>query len=232
MFFDLLIIVIGFILLVFGSDLLVKGASNIAKKFHIPDILIGLTIVAIGTSAPELIVTIQSALSSNTGLIIGNAIGSNFCNLLLILGLMATIRPVSIDLDTKKIHLPFAIFATFITLILCLGFDNHFFCMDVDWLNSYLLNRIDGIILILCFLLYLFYLVSLEIKDIVASYRENKKKSNDLTKNTSSSLFKKTNNTNMVFSLFIFILGIVLLKYGSDFVVDSAVNIAEIMRSF
>ena len=211
MFFDLLIIVIGFILLVFGSDLLVKGASNIAKEFHIPDILIGLTIVAIGTSAPELIVTIQSALSSNTGLIIGNAIGSNFCNLLLILGFMAIIRPVSIDLETKKIHLPFAIFATFITLVMCFSF-------DVEWQNAFLINRIDGIVLIICFLIYLFYLISLEIKDIMQTYRQNKGKT--------------PNGASTFFSIFFFILGIVLLKYGSDFVVNSAVNIAEVLRTF
>lgn len=78
-------LIIGFILLIVGADLLVKSSSNIAHKFHIPEILIGLTIVALGTSTPELIITIFSANSSSTDLIIGNAIGSNICNLLLIL---------------------------------------------------------------------------------------------------------------------------------------------------
>ena len=96
MILNILFIVLGFILLVIGADLLVRGASNIASKFHIPEMLIGLTIVALGTSAPELIITITSASSGSTDLIIGNAIGSNLCNLLFILGLMAVIRPILI----------------------------------------------------------------------------------------------------------------------------------------
>ena len=97
MTYNILMIVLGFALLVFGADMLVKGSSNIAKRFHIPEMLIGLTIVAIGTSAPELIITITSTQNSSTDLIIGNAIGSNLCNLLLILGLMAVIRPVTVS---------------------------------------------------------------------------------------------------------------------------------------
>ena len=103
MFFYIFMCIIGFILLVAGADLLIRGASNIASKFHIPEMIIGLTIVAIGTSAPELIVTITSSINGNNNLIIGNAIGSNFCNLLLILGLMAVIRPIKID-DDVKLH--------------------------------------------------------------------------------------------------------------------------------
>ena len=120
MLINIFLIVFGFILLVIGADLLIKGSSNIAIKFHIPEILIGLTIVAIGTSAPELIITISSALKGNNNLIIGNVIGSNFCNLLLILGLMAIIRPVSIDKDTKNLHLPIAILAPLIIFIIAM----------------------------------------------------------------------------------------------------------------
>ena len=102
MFFNILMIIIGFIFLVLGANLLVKGSSNIAKKFHIPEILLGLTIVALGTSMPELFITASSAKKDSYDLIIGNAIGSNFCNLLLILGIMAIMRPVKIDKDAKK----------------------------------------------------------------------------------------------------------------------------------
>ena len=97
MFINILIIILGFALLVVGAELLVRGASSIATKFHIPEMLIGLTIVALGTSAPELIITITSANSKATDLIVGNAIGSNLCNLLLILGLIAIIHPIVID---------------------------------------------------------------------------------------------------------------------------------------
>ena len=87
MFFYIFMCIIGFVLLVADADLLVRGASNIASKFHIHEMIIGLTIVALGTSAPELIITINSALNGSTDLIVGNAIGSNLCNLLLILRL-------------------------------------------------------------------------------------------------------------------------------------------------
>ena len=113
---DILMIILGFVLLVVGADMLVKGASNIAKKFHIPEMLIGLTIVAIGTSAPELIITITSTQSSSTDLIIGNAIGSNLCNLLFILGLMAVIRPVKIDKEARIFHIQMAFLASTVIL--------------------------------------------------------------------------------------------------------------------
>ena len=112
-------IVLGFGLLVLGADFLVRGSSNIAKKFHIPEMLIGLTIVALGTSAPELIITISSAMSGANDLILGNAIGSNVCNSLLILGLMCVIRPIEIEKEAVKIHIPMAFISAII--IWCLS---------------------------------------------------------------------------------------------------------------
>ena len=121
MLFKILMIIIGFVLLVLGANFLIKGSTNIAKKFHIPEMLIGLTIVALGTSAPELIITITSANKGASDLIIGNAIGSNLCNLLLILGLMAILRPVQIDKEAVKIHIPISLFATLFVLTMGLG---------------------------------------------------------------------------------------------------------------
>ena len=118
MLFDILLIVIGFVFLVLGADVLVKGCSNIAKKFHIPEVIIGLTIVAIGTSMPEIIITIDSAIAGHADLIIGNAIGSNLCNILLILGLISLIRPVEIENETKRIHIPAAIISTILVMII------------------------------------------------------------------------------------------------------------------
>lgn len=203
MFFYILMIIIGFLLLVLGADLLVKGASNIAKKFHITEMLIGLTIVAIGTSAPELIITITSANSGATDLIIGNAIGSNLCNLLLILGLMAIIHPVEINDEVKKLHFPVALLAPIILLIL-----------ELFQIRSsqYYLDRVDGIILAILFMLYFLYPIITEIGDIVKTFKEKK---------------QDTQNINIFLSIFIFIVGAVLLKYGGDFVVDNATHIAE-----
>ena len=121
MLISALLIIVGFALLILGADWLVNGSSSIAKKFHIPEMLIGLTIVALGTSAPELIITITSANKGASDLVIGNAIGSNLCNLLLILGLMATLRPVQIDKEAVKIHIPISLFATLLVLTMGLG---------------------------------------------------------------------------------------------------------------
>ena len=101
MFFKFLLIVLGFILLIFGADILVKGASNIAKKFNISEVLIGLTIVSLGTSLPELIITLASS-TSNQDLIIGNVIGSNILNILLILGASSMFHALNVKNNTVK----------------------------------------------------------------------------------------------------------------------------------
>lgn len=165
MLFNILMITLGFVLLVIGADLLVRGASNIATKFHIPEMLIGLTIVALGTSAPELIITITSAQSGATDLIIGNAIGSNLCNLLLILGLMAIIRPVFIDEEAKKIHIPVAVFAVFVILVIELS--------NLGSASAFI-DRWDGILLVVLFIVYFTYPIFTEIKDIRQAYKEAK----------------------------------------------------------
>ena len=92
MLLSIILIVVGFVLLIKGADFLVEGSSSIAKKFHIPEIVVGLTIVSIGTSMPELFVSVTSALEGHSDLSIGNVIGSNICNLLLILGLSSIIK--------------------------------------------------------------------------------------------------------------------------------------------
>ena len=203
MFFNIIMIVLGFVLLVVGADFLVKGASNIAKKFHIPEMLIGLTIVALGTSMPELIITINSATSGANDLILGNAIGSNLCNLLLILGLMCVIKPVEIDKEAVKVHIPMVFISAVIILCLSLGIFS----------TPNVIDRRDGIILTIMFVLYFSYPIFAEIKDIKKAYKENLK----------SDKFK---DIKISLSILFIVLGIVLLKYGGDFVVDYATNIA------
>lgn len=112
------LIVIGFFLLMKGADFLVDGASNIAKKFKIPDIVIGLTIVSIGTSMPELFVSITSSFQNVSDISVGNVIGSNLCNLLLILGVTSVIKDIHFENSTKYIELPFLIFTNIILFIL------------------------------------------------------------------------------------------------------------------
>jgi len=201
---EFLIIGVGFILLVVGADWLVKGASDIAKRFHIPEMLIGLTIVALGTSMPELIVTLNSANKGFSDIIIGNAIGSNLCNILFILGLIAVIKPVIVDKEAKTTHIPIALFATLST-----------FAMSVGLLGSQkgIIDKNDGIALLVFFIAYFTYPILIEFDDIIKSYKEGKK--------------DKVEQSNIFISIAYILLGIVLLKYGGDFVVDNATKIAQ-----
>lgn len=196
-------LIIGFFLLILGADLLVKGASNIAKKFHIPEMLIGLTIVALGTSMPELVITMSSAKHNATELIIGNAIGSNLCNLLLIMGIISILRPIKIDKETKYIHLPVALISTIIILGLGVG---------ILGSPQNVINNTDGWILVTSYLIYFLYPIVIEIKDITTSVKENKK--------------NHVKTKNILVSILFVILGVILLKTGGDLVVDSATEIA------
>ena len=117
MLFNFLILILGFFMLIKGADFLVKGASSIANKFNISDVIIGLTIVSIGTSLPELFISISSASSNFSDLSLGNAIGSNICNLLLILGLASIIHPISININETETYIAFSLFVTVILLI-------------------------------------------------------------------------------------------------------------------
>ena len=114
MIIEIIFILIGFIMLIKGADILVDGASAIAKKMRISEIIIGLTIVSIGTSMPELFVSTSSALQGFSDISIGNVIGSNICNLLLILGLSSMIHPVKFQKETKLIENPMSILFTLI----------------------------------------------------------------------------------------------------------------------
>ena len=203
MLFDILLIVIGFIFLVLGADVLVKGCSDIAKKFHIPEVIIGLTIVAIGTSMPEIIITIDSAIAGHADLIIGNAIGSNLCNILLILGLISLIRPVEIENETKRIHIPAAIISTILVMIIGNG---------LLGTGKFIITKIEGFILLGLSIIYFSLPIVTAIKDI---------------KETQCKEETANNKISTIRAIINIILGIILLKYGSDFVVDNSIKLAE-----
>jgi len=202
---DILLIILGFILLVLGANVLIKGASNIAKKFHIPEILVGLTIVAIGTSLPELIVTIISAAKGSTDLIAGNVIGSNLANLLLILGVMAVIKPIDIEKSTKKIYLPILFASSIVIIAMGLGI---FGGEKAD------INKIEGIVLLVFSVIYFLVPIILQIKNIKQSSEENEEA-------------KQDKKYSLISSIIYIILGAILLKYGGDFVVDGSTNFAS-----
>ena len=220
---NVLLIMLGFIMLVVGADLLVKGSSNIAKKFKITETIIGLTIVAIGTSMPELVITISSAKAGATDLIIGNAIGSNLCNLLLILGVTTMLRPIVVEEDVemikskkfnpnlkedvKTIHLPVAYVSTLAILVMGLGLFGS---------EPGIINKVDGRILVILYLIYFLYPIIIEIKDVWKESRKEK---------TSTLNGKKV---SVILSIIYIIVGAVLLKYGGDLVVNEASELAAI----
>lgn len=145
-----LLFAIGFVLLIKGADWLIEGASDIARKFRIPEIVIGLTVVAFGTSAPELAVNIIASVNGNNGLAIGNIVGSNIANILLILGISAMITSLTVLKDTVWREIPFSLFAA-----LLLGFlvNDHI----SGGAQTDQISRADGLILIAMFVLFLFY---------------------------------------------------------------------------
>lgn len=144
MILDIVLLVVGFVMLIKGADVFVEGASKVASKFHIPEIVIGLTIVAFGTSAPEAAVSIASAYKGTAGIAVGNIIGSNICNVLLILGVAGMIASLKVKKNTLNIETPYVVGIT--VLLLAVGLTG----------NS--VGRLDGVILWVFFILYLTYL--------------------------------------------------------------------------
>ncbi|HNV53237.1 MAG TPA: sodium:calcium antiporter, partial [Tenuifilaceae bacterium] len=118
MFLDSIYIIIGLVLLILGANWLVEGASSIAKKLGISALTIGLTVVAFGTSAPELSVNIISAMSGNTDIALGNVIGSNIFNAFMILGIAALIKPIGVQNTTVKVEIPFNLLASLALIVI------------------------------------------------------------------------------------------------------------------
>ena len=150
MLLEIILIVVGFILLIKGADILVSAAANIAKKFKLSEMLIGLTIVAIGTSLPEIFITIVSSMDGHSDLIISNAIGSCICNLLFVIGLSSLIGIVKLDKRIIYIHLPISILA--IILILFLG--------NTEKLGeAQTITRWQGVVLFAFTIMYIIYTI-------------------------------------------------------------------------
>lgn len=115
---QILLLVVGFVMLIKGADWFVEGASKIADRFGIPQLVIGLTIVAMGTSAPEAAVSITSALKGSADITIGNVLGSNILNVLIILGLTAVVRTIAVQKSTIKYEIPFVIIISAVMAVL------------------------------------------------------------------------------------------------------------------
>ena len=194
---NIVLLLVGFILLIKGADYFVDGASGIADKFHIPQIVIGLTIVAFGTSAPEAAISISAGLKGNAGIAVGNVIGSNIMNILLILGISSIIIPLSVQKSTIKFEMPFVIFITAVLVVLG-GVQGE-------------LGLVSGIVLWALFLVFLGYLFKM-VKDNdtepeVVAQEEQKKDS-------------------VLKLILMTVLGMAAIIWGSDLTVDNATALA------
>ena len=157
-----ILLVIGFILLVKGADYFVDGSSSIAKKLRIPSLIIGLTIVAFGTSAPEAAVSITASVNGQNGMAIGNVIGSNIFNLLMVIGASGIIKPLLVEKSILSREFPFVLLTSIILVILSL--DSLLFNSSIN-----IISRMDGIILLILFAVFLYYLIN-SASDIASSF--------------------------------------------------------------
>lgn len=190
------LLVIGFVLLMKGADWFVDGASKIADKFGIPHIVIGLTIVAFGTSAPEAAVSISAALKGSVDLSISNVLGSNIMNVLLILGLSSIIYPLAVKKSAIKFDIPF-VFAVSILMLICGTMDGN-------------IGRIDGLIFWALLIGYIIYMIQLTKKSQASDEDFEPAGEND-------KIWKL---------LLLIIVGGVMIVAGSNVTVDAASNIA------
>ena len=158
MILNIFLLVLGFVILIKGADLFVDGASGMSANFKVSKILIGLTIVAFGTSAPELAVGIKSILSGNGDIVLGNVIGSNILNILLIVGLSAVFHSLTVKNNTVRKELPITMLITTLFAVLL---SDHVF--DKSIRNAF--TRSDGIILLLFFSVFIYYLISISKKN-------------------------------------------------------------------
>lgn len=198
----ILLLLVGFVLLIKGADIFVDGASSLAENFKVPKMVIALTIVAFGTSAPELAVSIQAILAGSSDIVLGNVVGSNILNILMILGISSLFGSMGVKSNTVHKEIPLTILMS--TLLMALAFDNMF---DKTAIN--VVTRTDGLVIILFFTIFVYYLFS------VMKNRDKNEKTNPKFK--------------IPMSLLLLALGLAGIILGSNFVVDNASEIAKVL---
>ena len=193
----LLCLVAGFVFLVKGADLFVEGSSSVAKRFKVPSLIIGLTIVAMGTSLPETAVSVTASLAGNNTLAVSNVTGSNIFNLMVVIGVCAIMTPVAVDGASLRRDFPFSMICAILLLV-----------MGVIGMT---LGRVDGIILLGFFAGYIFYLIRHTLKE---------------NKNVSDPEVDDIPLISMPKAIIFIVIGAVGIAVGGDVVVDSASRIA------
>ena len=197
---DYVLLLIGFVLLIKGADFFVDGASSIAKTLKVPSLIIGLTIVAFGTSAPELAVSITSALNGQNGIAVGNVVGSNIFNTLMVVGVAAMIYPLTVKKSVLFKEFPFTVLSGIVLFILAID-------VFMESGTTNILSRTDGAMLLIFFCIFMYYLIESALKARDSEEEEI----------NAIPLWK-----SIVFS----VVGIIGIIFGGDMVVDSATNVA------
>ena len=202
MIIHVILVIIGFVLLIKGADLFVDGISSTSVNLKIPKMIISLTIVAFGTSAPELFISFESILNGNNDVVLANVIGSTIVNTMLIIGIAALIKPMRIKNETIKKQLPLHLIIIYLFSILLL--DNIF----NGSINT--ITRSDALILLLIFICFIFYII-----------RFNKKR------HSLKELIKEKPKWNLPKSIIFSIIGLICIFFGSNLAVNNCVNVAH-----
>lgn len=196
-----LLFVVGFFVLIKGADILVEGSSSLARRFNVSDLVIGLTVVAFGTSTPELFLNIIASINGNTDLAIGNVLGSNISNIFLILGISSLIYPLKVTEGTVWKEIPFSLLA-----VIALGVMVNGPFLDNE--KQSVLARSDGLLLLLFFIIFIYYSCSIAAK--IDGIEEN----------------VPTAEHSILKSCIMVILGLICLTFGSKWIVNGAIKIA------
>ena len=205
----LVCLIIGFVLLIKGADFFVEGSSSVAKRLHVPSIIIGLTIVAMGTSLPETAVSVSASITGNNELAVSNVVGSNIFNLMVVIGVCAMIATVNVAKETIKRDIPFSLICAGLLLLLgILGFGDK---------SGMMLGHFDGVIFIGAFAGYIFYMIKIALK----ASKEGKKVEIEGGSDEDIKLIP------VPLSILFIIGGAIAIAIGGDMTVDAASRIAS-----
>lgn len=204
---EYIILAFALVGIVFGADFLVAGAVSIARRYKVSDFVIGAAIVGVGTSMPELVVSFIGAVQGNADVAIGNVVGSNIFNVLGILGLTALFFPIAINRDNMKFEIPLCIFVSLLLTVLAFNFFNG---------NPAVIGRLDGAILLVCFILFMWY----------SLYRDRKKPALSSEVNQAENTVEEP-QTSLGMAILKVAGGLAILITSCDFFVDNAVLIAK-----
>ncbi|WNF25112.1 calcium/sodium antiporter [Mesobacillus jeotgali] len=197
------LLAIGFALLIKGADYFVEGSSKIAALLRVPPLLVGLTIVAFGTSSPEATVSIIAAMEGSSDVSLGNVIGSNIFNITLVVGVTAMINPLAVETMTIRKEIPFTLLASVALAVVAND-------IALDMANINLIGRSEGFILLLFFMIFLYYIIEIALN--------NREPASAVSQVTSKGTWGK----NILFTL----AGLAAIIFGGDLVVDHATEIA------